>query len=83
MLSGTKEFQANIRYIERQGMHRYETPLWANSFVSAVLNAEMILLSEHPSATVLAIEIIDLDRQREYKPRLVVNNPNVPPKKKV
>lgn len=78
-LPGTQEFEAKIRYFEGNQMRRFETPLWAHSFVSASINAEKILLSAHPSAAIMAMELIHKERQKHSVPRLVIDNPKPRP----
>ncbi len=78
-LPGTREYEVNIRYFEGGSMRRMETPVWAHSFVSGILAAEKILLSSHPSAAIMSIELIDKERKKHSVPRLAFVNPNDPP----
>ncbi len=89
MLPGTVEFQAHIRYFEAGKMRRLETPVWSHSFVGATQAAEKIVLSGHPSAAIMSMELIHTDRKKMSVPRLAfVNNeeprphPKSPAKKK-
>lgn len=83
MLPGTTEYQVNIRFFEAGHMRRFESPVWAHSFVAATLSAEKLLYSHHPAAAIMAIELVDIERKKRSVPRLIVDNPNphpTPPK---
>lgn len=78
MLPGTVEFQAHIRYFEAGKMRRMETPVWSHSFVGATQAAEKIVLSNHPGAAIMAVELIHTERKKLSVPRLAFVNTQEP-----
>lgn len=80
MLPGTREFEAQVRYLDQGAVRRYESPLWSHNYLGAVVNAEKLVLSAHPTAEIMSIQIIDVERRKKTLPRLVFANPNDPPK---
>lgn len=80
MLNGTIEFEVHVRYLEQGQMRRYEATLYAHNFMSATLAAEKLLYSNHPTASILSVKVMDVERNKKTAPRLVFANPNDPPK---
>jgi hypothetical protein len=80
MLPGQREFEAHVRYFDQGSIRRYESPLWSHNYLGAVVTAEKLVLSAHPTAEIMSIHIIDVERKKKTVPRLVFTNPNDPPK---
>ncbi len=78
---GQHEFDVSIRYFEDGNMRRFETTIYANSFVDSTIQSEKLLMMRHPRGVIMSINQVHTERKKHAVPRLIFTNPSDPKEK--